>query len=114
MKRHRRRPDRDPDVINARNRCNARCPFLGRSSPGRPMSFAAIRGIADTNDEDGPSAPSASRPIAKSNSCHESSVSASSRLASQGNLKALAGAEYDDWNKWLASSTAGALPCEPD
>lgn len=28
----------------------------------------------------------------------------------KGNLKALGGAEYDDWNNWLASRTAGALP----
>jgi len=28
----------------------------------------------------------------------------------KGDLKALGGAQYDDWNNWLASSTAGALP----
>jgi hypothetical protein len=27
-----------------------------------------------------------------------------------GDLKALGGAKYDDWNNWLASSAAGALP----
>jgi hypothetical protein len=28
----------------------------------------------------------------------------------KGDLKALGGARYDDWNNWLASATAGALP----
>jgi len=28
----------------------------------------------------------------------------------RGNLKALGGGEYDDWNNWLASRTAAALP----
>jgi hypothetical protein len=28
----------------------------------------------------------------------------------KGNLKALGGGEYDDWNNWLASRTAAALP----
>ena len=28
----------------------------------------------------------------------------------RGNLKALGGAQYDDWNNWLASRTSGALP----
>ena len=28
----------------------------------------------------------------------------------RGNLKALGGAQYDDWNNWLASRTAAALP----
>jgi hypothetical protein len=28
----------------------------------------------------------------------------------KGKFKALGGAKYDDWNNWLASATAGALP----
>jgi hypothetical protein len=28
----------------------------------------------------------------------------------KGNLKAIGGAEHDDWNNWLASATAAALP----
>ncbi len=28
----------------------------------------------------------------------------------QGNLKALGGGQYDDWNNWLASRTSEALP----
>ena len=28
----------------------------------------------------------------------------------KGNLKAIGGAEHDDWNNWLAAATSGALP----
>ena len=31
---------------------------------------------------------------------------------SKGKFKALGGAEHDEWNNWLASTTAGALPID--
>jgi hypothetical protein len=30
----------------------------------------------------------------------------------KGKFKALGGAEHDEWNNWLASTTAGALPID--
>jgi hypothetical protein len=30
----------------------------------------------------------------------------------KGRFKALGGAEHDEWNNWLASTTAGALPID--
>ena len=30
----------------------------------------------------------------------------------KGNLKSIGGADHDDWNDWLAASTAGALPVD--
>jgi hypothetical protein len=32
----------------------------------------------------------------------------------KGDLKALGGAKYDDWNNWLAAATAEALPVNPN
>lgn len=32
----------------------------------------------------------------------------------KGDLKALGGAKYEDWNYWLAAATAGALPVNPN